>query len=112
MTTMTAYAHGVPSWIDLATPDPTGALGADVRLSVRARDVMVATQRPEGLSALNILSATVTSVAVDGASATVSLSVEGSPLVARLTRRSVETLGLRPGLACFAIIKSVALIRG
>ena len=25
MTTMTAYAHGVPSWIDLATPDPTGA---------------------------------------------------------------------------------------
>lgn len=25
MTTMTAYAHGVPSWIDLATPDPTSA---------------------------------------------------------------------------------------
>jgi predicted enzyme related to lactoylglutathione lyase len=22
MTTMTSYAHGVPSWIDLATPDP------------------------------------------------------------------------------------------
>ena len=25
MTTMTSYAHGVPSWIDLATPDPTVA---------------------------------------------------------------------------------------
>ncbi|HUS42930.1 MAG TPA: VOC family protein [Ilumatobacteraceae bacterium] len=25
MTTMTSYAHGVPSWIDLATPDPTAA---------------------------------------------------------------------------------------
>ena len=25
MTTMTSYAHGVPSWIDLATPDPAGA---------------------------------------------------------------------------------------
>ncbi len=25
MTTMTSYAHGVPSWIDLATPDPAAA---------------------------------------------------------------------------------------
>jgi len=26
MTTMTSYAHGVPSWIDLATPDPAVAM--------------------------------------------------------------------------------------
>ena len=25
MTTMTSSAHGVPSWIDLAAPDPAGA---------------------------------------------------------------------------------------
>lgn len=25
MTTMTAYAHGVPGWVDLATPDPAAA---------------------------------------------------------------------------------------
>ena len=26
MTTMTSYAHDVPSWIDLATPDPAVAM--------------------------------------------------------------------------------------
>ena len=32
----------------------------------------------------------------------------GAPLIARLTRRSVETLGLTPGRPVYAVIKSIA----
>ena len=36
------------------------------------------------------------------------LDCAGEALVARLTRRSVETLGLAPGLEVHAVIKSIA----
>jgi molybdate transport system ATP-binding protein len=88
-----------------------GPLGTRVRLSVRARDVMLSRSRPEGLSALNILPAKVTEVHPDGVSTTVALSLVGTPLLARVTSRSVQVLGLSPGTDCFAILKSVALIR-
>lgn len=95
----------------ILTPETLGPLGTNVRLSVRARDVMLSLSRPEGLSALNILPATVTDILPEGVSATVVLSLAGTPLLARVTARSVTALGLRPGLACHAILKSVALIR-
>jgi molybdate transport system ATP-binding protein len=37
--------------------------------------------------------------------------VDGSALLARLTRRSVSALGLRPGRAVHAQIKGAALLR-
>jgi molybdate transport system ATP-binding protein len=36
------------------------------------------------------------------------LDCAGEALVARLTRRSVETLGLTPGRLVYAVIKSIA----
>jgi len=38
----------------------------------------------------------------------VQLDCSGEALVARVTRKSVEELGLKPGLAIYAIIKSIA----
>ena len=73
---------------------------------------MIATTRPEGLSALNILPARVAGIGAEsGASVDVTLMLGTTPLHARITRRSVETLGLRPGTECHAVIKSVALLR-
>jgi molybdate transport system ATP-binding protein len=40
----------------------------------------------------------------------VKLDVAGNPLLARITRRSAERLGIRPGLVLRAQIKSVALL--
>jgi len=88
------------------------AVGQDVRLLIRARDVMIATGRPEGLSALNILSARVRSLTDLGATACeVRLDCGGARLLARITQRSARALGLAPGAACHAILKSVALAR-
>ncbi|MCY1127155.1 molybdenum ABC transporter ATP-binding protein [Frigidibacter sp. RF13] len=91
---------------------PEPAPGEMLRLVIRARDVMVATIPPLGLSALNILPARVTALTdLDAASVDVQLTAAGTALRARLTRRSVETLKLAPGAPCHAIVKSVALAR-
>lgn len=95
-----------PLWLP-AVAAPAGSL---LRLRVLARDVMLATTRPEGLSALNILPVTVTGLAADGDSdMLVSVALGDQPLLARITRRSVGRLGLAPGQAVFALLKSVAL---
>jgi molybdate transport system ATP-binding protein len=87
-------------------------VGAGVRIRVRARDVIVATQRPEGLSAANILAGIIVDPGVAaGTVADVYIRCGGEMLLARLTRRSIDMLSLRPGLAVHAIIKTVAFDR-
>ncbi len=84
-------------------------VGAALRVRIRARDVMIALHPPEGLSALNVLPGTVAEIGrADGAIVEMRLDCAGEALVARLTRRSVETLGLEPGTPVYAVIKSIA----
>jgi len=84
--------------------------GARLRLLVRARDVLVAREEPHGLSALNVLPATVTAIgAPHGAAVDVSLAAGSAVIHARLTRRAVEALALAPGRPCFAIVKASTL---
>ncbi|MCV2869665.1 molybdenum ABC transporter ATP-binding protein [Defluviimonas sp. WL0002] len=97
---------------EILLPEPVGPKDAKVRVFVRARDVMIAAARPEGLSALNILPAVVHAVGqVNAASSDVILDMNGSRVRARVTHRSVRNLELSPGRACHAILKSVALAR-
>lgn len=85
------------------------AIGARLRIRIRARDVMLATRLPDQLSALNVLPGTVAEIAIgDGPTAEIRLDCAGETLLARLTRRSVEILGLAPGRPVHAVIKSVA----
>jgi molybdate transport system ATP-binding protein len=84
-------------------------VGAHVRLRLRARDIILSLNAPEGLSALNVLPARIVSIEEpDGAGVDVALDCAGDALVARLTRMSVGRLGLAPGMPVHAIIKSVA----
>jgi molybdate transport system ATP-binding protein len=86
--------------------------GDVLRLRIPAQDVILARTRPEGLSALNILPVTVTEVRIgEGPGAIVQLQAGSDRLLARLTRRSLDALGLKPGVAAHAVIKSVALAK-
>jgi molybdate transport system ATP-binding protein len=91
------------------------AIGTRLRLTVRARDVMLAKSAPGDLSALNIVPGVVTDMAGAGGSmgaiVEIKLDCNGDVLIARLTRYSVERLGLAPGQQIHALIKSVALDR-
>lgn len=82
--------------------------GSRLRVRVRARDVMLATRKPEGISALNVLPARIAAIAGgDGPQVLVRLDHGGDEMVARVTRRSVDALGLAPGREVFAIVKAV-----
>ena len=87
-------------------------IGGRLRLRVRARDVMIAKSAPTDLSALNVLPGIVSGIgAHDGPIVEIRLDCSGEALIARLTRYSVERLGLAPGAPVFALVKSVALDR-
>ena len=78
----------------------------------RRRRILIATTRPDGLSALNVLPGSVIALRpADDGLVEVALDCGGVRLVARLTRKSVETLQLAPAHAVYAVIKSVALDR-
>jgi molybdate transport system ATP-binding protein len=88
------------------------APGKAVRMQIRARDVMIARQRPEDMSALNVMPAIVREVGpMTGPGVEIKLDCNGEALVARLTRYSAERLALRDGAPVFAIVKSVSFDR-
>jgi molybdate transport system ATP-binding protein len=95
-----------PIWL----PRIAGAVGRAVRVRIAAQDVILSRGRPEGLSALNILPATVATLHEgQGPGVLVRLDLGGQYLLARLTRRSALALALAPGESVHAILKSVAV---
>lgn len=89
------------------------AMGSRLRLRIRARDVAISMTKPDGLSIRNIIPVTVEEIAVEEGSAFAELRLLAAQQVlrARITRRSVEDLGLRPGQPAYAMIKSIAVDR-
>ena len=82
-----------------------------MRLRIHARDVSLALERHSDTSILNILPAQVVEIADENpAQVVVRLDAEGVPLLARITRKSSALLGLEPGMAVFAQVKSVAML--
>lgn len=94
---------------EIRVPRIALAVGDPVRLRIRARDVMIATERPHGLSALNILPGKVATVAQGkGAESEVRIDCNGVSVMSRITEQSRQALGLRPGLPVFAVVKTVS----
>jgi molybdate transport system ATP-binding protein len=91
------------------------AVGAAVRIRIRARDVILAVAAPQGLSALNALKGRVAEIASGepgAAQVDVRLTLDsGESLIARITRRSIRALGIAPGREVHAVVKTVAFDR-
>jgi molybdate transport system ATP-binding protein len=86
-------------------------IGSRVRVQIHARDVSLAPERPGRTSILNILPVRIVDLAeADEAQVLVSLCAGETPLLARITRRSRDTLGLEPGMEVYAQVKTVALM--
>ncbi len=86
--------------------------GKRLRFKVQARDVSLNLERPLHSSILNLLPVTVTAEvpAENAAHVLVRLDMDGTPLLARITRYSRDQLGLHSGQRLWAQIKSVALL--
>jgi molybdate transport system ATP-binding protein len=97
--------------VDAASPP-----GTTLRVQLLARDIIVATQKPEFVSVRNHLKGVVTAVDDDGASDLVSIEVDGDreggggpTIMARITKSATRELELAPGKPVWALVKSVAL---
>lgn len=88
------------------------AVGHRLRFRVHARDVSLTLERAEGTSISNLLPVRVDEVvsADTPAHVLVRLDAQGTPLLARITRRSADQLGVTQGKALWAQIKTVALL--
>jgi molybdate transport system ATP-binding protein len=97
----------------LMVPRLDAPVGTALRVRIRARDVILAVTPPTGISALNVLAGRVeTLVPIEEGALEVQLRLgDDERLLARVTRRSGEALGLVPGRQVFAVIKTVAIDR-
>ncbi|MHC1548731.1 molybdenum ABC transporter ATP-binding protein [Phyllobacterium sp. K27] len=89
---------------------PEVTVGQTVRMYVLARDVMLATVYPQGVSALNILKGKIVAI-ISNIEGTVDVHIDckGTALLSRITSFSCDRLSLTEGMTAYAIIKTVAL---
>jgi molybdate transport system ATP-binding protein len=84
-------------------------VGERVRVQLLARDIILATDEPHGLSVRNQLRGVITSVVNDEDDARlVTVDVGGANVLSRVTRGAVEALGLRNGMSVWVLVKAVS----
>jgi molybdate transport system ATP-binding protein len=105
-------------WVGESSAQP----GQRVRARVLARDVSVTRQNPQDTSVVNVLPVRLQAIQADRSTALLRLMItphdivpgaaphDAVHLLARITRRSCDTLALTPGDALFAQVKGVALM--
>jgi molybdate transport system ATP-binding protein len=89
------------------------AVGAPIRLQLLARDIILATEAPRGLSVRNALQGVIADISDDvGNAVLVKVSIgPGVALLSRVTRHAARDLGLRPGIRVWALVKAIS-VRG
>jgi len=85
------------------------SVGRRVRVQLRARDIILATVEPQGLSVRNQLRGTLCSISPDGDSDLIEVDIGGGTRVlSRITRSATQQLQLRPGLLLWVLVKAVS----
>ena len=94
-------------WIPAAPPDVGD--GDVISVAIRAGDIIVAVDRPRGISARNILEGRIQSVHRIGGAVMLYADV-GVPLLVEITPEALESLELREGQEVFLVIKSNSIM--
>ncbi len=101
--TMTCRLAG--SQVELETPLVRAEPGSQLRIGIPAGDILLATQRPEGLSARNILPGNVTSVVRRDVIIAAGVDI-GVELEVHLTLAARDALQLAPGREVWLVVKT------
>ena len=97
----------------MIVPQVDAKIGERVRAYVRSRDIALSLERPDGISILNVLSGTITSISESTvAMLDVGVSVGNVRFTARITRRSLRELDLENGLQVHVLIKAMSFDHG
>lgn len=103
--------------LDLATgalflPGIASPPGTRLRVRIIAHEVILSKLRPEGLSAQNIIAGRIAQIVEGkGPAVTVHITIGEDEILARITRRAAEQMGLQPGEPIHAILKSMTVAR-
>ena len=96
--------------LELETPWPVKT-GEQLRLGIRAEDILIGLDRPGRLSARNVVPGQIDRIEEVENHRLLHVDVMGERLVAKLTTGAVEELGLLRGGEVYLIIKSQAIRR-
>jgi len=91
--------------VQLETPLVEARVGDLVRIAIRAGDILLAAQRPTGLSARNVVQGTIVSLRRTGAFVAVYVSI-GAVVEVHVTPSACDELGLREGREAWLVIKT------
>lgn len=95
----------------LRVPRVDSPIGTSLRLRIRARDVSLSIKKPVQTSVLNVFEAVITDIAPEEGPHCEVLMDIGAPLIARITRKSIDELGLTIGKKVYASVKAAAIDR-
>jgi molybdate transport system ATP-binding protein len=85
------------------------ALGSPVRVQLLARDIILATHKPHGLSVRNELQGVIAELTADDPDAVlVQVDIGGAIVLARITRQATQALRLQPGSRVWVLVKAVS----
>ena len=82
--------------------------GMAMRVQLFARDIILATQDPTGLSVRNRLRGTIRTIADDTGYDLIDVDVGGASVLARVTRDATRELALAPGRPVWVLVKAVS----
>jgi molybdate transport system ATP-binding protein len=103
-------ASDASAWLLRAAVRPRAAVGETVDVVIRAADVALAVARVQGVSIQNQVRGTVTRLTQHAGSAIVQVELPGGQaLLAELTLRAVQSLGIECGQPMWCLVKSNAI---
>ena len=84
-------------------------VGARVRVQLLARDIILATQKPQGLSVRNELQGVIAELTPDDHDGVlVKVDIGGDIVLSRVTQDAASALSLQPGGRVWALVKAVS----
>jgi molybdate transport system ATP-binding protein len=89
---------------------PGTRVGARMRIQLLARDIILATEPPRGLSVRNAVEGVITELSDDiGQAILVKADIgAGAAVLSRVTRNATQALGLRVGMTVWVLVKAVS----
>jgi molybdate transport system ATP-binding protein len=96
--------------VELVTQRGDGTAGDEVLVGLPAADIVLATEQPRGLSARNVLPATVTELRRAGRRGLVTAELAGDvpPWTVEVAESTLAELGLAPGRSVFLVVKATS----
>jgi molybdate transport system ATP-binding protein len=92
--------------LDLETPMIRAEAGSQVRIGIRAGDIMLATESPRGLSARNILPGAIQKLESRAGMISAFVNCSGAEFEVHLTLAAREALSLSSGKNVWVVIKT------